>query len=89
MIIRVPNKRVGWNKCEVLEIFVIYLGEKETLGEIFFFKKNKRAYTFIRHLRNKMVVEYFDGGVSKWRNDKLRNVGCIFTMYIRVFHNRR
>ena len=35
----VPNKRVGWNKCVVLEIFVIYLGEKKTLGEIFFQKE--------------------------------------------------
>jgi len=58
------------------------------VGEIFFVKKNKRAYTFIRHLRTKMtwVVEYFDRVFL--RNDKLRNVGCIFNMYIRVFHNR-
>jgi hypothetical protein len=49
------KKCVDWN-------LVIYLGEKKTVGEIFFVKKNKRAYTFTRHLRTKMtlVVEYFD-----------------------------
>ena len=45
------------------------------MGEIFFIKKNKRAYTFIRHLRTTMtwVVEYFDGGffeMEEWQAEK-------------------